>query len=190
MWRKLIPKWLKEKIRPITEMHVECIDVTCLRVMKWARNNPNAILMLIPQSPEKIKFLLQTCVNPIGLHVHLDSDIYSPKGILPDYKSQLSMIKTGIEFFNDLGIRPEDFVSGHWNYNYSTFKACKELGLRKIHIKCSEISTALFCGVPEGLTIIPVHKHIHDYDLCGGLENVKSYYGCKKRGKIYRLLHI
>jgi len=170
MWRKLVPKWLKEKINPITEMHVECLNLTYLKVIKWADKHPNAILMFTPCHPDAIMLVSRKCKNPIGLHVHLDSDIFSPKANLPDYKTQFRLIKEAMKFFDEIGIQLEDFASGHWNYNYSTFKACKDLGLRRIHIKCKEIPYALSSGIPEGLNIIPVHRHIHDYDLYGGLE--------------------
>jgi hypothetical protein len=164
--KKVFNNWIKGMIFPITEMHIECIDQTFEHVLHWAIKHPEAVLMFIPQRLEKVKMIIQNCNNPIGLHVHLD-DMTFP--CLPDYSTQLSMIDNGKKFLlkatevKAFGL--SDFVSGHWNYNYDTFEACEKLGLTKIHITCRKISKSLSYGLPKGLTIIPVHNAMHDYDF-------------------------
>ncbi len=168
---RLTPQWLKDKINPITEMHIECLDKTHTRIIRWAETNRHAMLMFMPQYKSEVQRVLSAVNNPIGLHVHIRDDVYTDALPLPKYSEQLQKIREGLDFLEeDLKIRVVDFASGHWSYDYDTFKACKELGLTKVHIKCKIIPTTLSCGIPEGINIIPVHKHLHDYDLIGGLK--------------------
>jgi len=167
---RLTPQWLKNKIVPISEIHIECLDKTHSKLVKWARRNKNVMLMFMPQHMSHVKHVLAIVNNPIGLHVHICDDVYTDALPLPDYSIQYEKIREGLDSFEDMELHITDFASGHWNYDYNTFKACKELGLTKVHVKCKIIPSTLSCGLPEGINIIPVHKHLHDYDLIGGLK--------------------
>lgn len=167
---RLTPQWLKDKINPVTEIHIECLDKTHGRIMRWAEKNKHAMLMFMPQYKSQVQQVLSVVSNPVGLHVHICNDVYIDALPLPKYSEQLEKIREGLDFLEDLELQVKDFASGHWSYDFSTFKACKELGLTRVHVKCKIIPTTLSCGMPEGINIVPVHKHLHDYDLIGGLK--------------------
>lgn len=167
---RLTPQWLKDKINPISEIHIERLDRTQAELVKWARKNENAMLMFMPQYRNHVQNVLSVVNNPIGLHVHIRDDVYTNPLPLPGYSEQRARINEGLIFLRDLGVHVLDFASGHWSYDYNTFKACKDLGLNRVHVKCKIMTGALSRGVPEGVNIIPVHKHLHDYDLTGGLK--------------------
>jgi hypothetical protein len=138
--------------------------------MRWAEKNKHAMLMFMPQYKSQVQQVLSVVSNPVGLHVHICNDVYIDALPLPKYSEQLEKIREGLDFLEDLELQVKDFASGHWSYDFSTFKACKELGLTRVHVKCKIIPTTLSCGMPEGINIVPVHKHLHDYDLIGGLK--------------------
>jgi len=166
----LTPQWLKDKINPVTEIHIECLDKTHGKIVRWARRNRHAMLMFMPQYKSCVQHVLSVVDNPIGLHVHICDDVYTDALPLPDYSKQREKVLEGLDFLKDLELQVMDFASGHWSYDYNTFKACKELGLNRVHLKCKIIPNVLSCGIPPGINIIPVHKHLHDYDLIGGLK--------------------
>jgi hypothetical protein len=167
---RLTPQWLRDRINPISEIHIECLDKTEAKLVKWARKNENAMLMFMPQHRNKVQHVLSVVNNPVGLHVHICDDVYTDALPLPDYSKQFEKIREGLDFLEDLKPQVTDFASGHWSYDYNTFKSCKELGLTRVHVKCKIIPTTLSCGIPDGINIIPIHKHLHDYDLIGGLK--------------------
>jgi hypothetical protein len=167
---RLTPQWLKNKVNPVSEIHIECLDKTENKLVKWARKNKSAMLMFMPQYMDHVKHALSVLDNPIGLHVHICNDVYTDALPLPDYSKQYEKIREGLDLFKDMKLNITDFASGHWSYDYNTFKACKESGLTRVHVKCKIIPSVLSCGIPEGITIMPVHKHMHDYDLIGGLK--------------------
>jgi len=167
---RLMPQWLKDKINPISEMHIECLDRTHGKLVRWAGKNKHAMLMFMPQHRDLVQHVLSSVNNHIGLHVHIRDDVYTDALPLPEYSRQHERIREGLHFLEDLKLHVTDFASGHWSYDYSTFRACKELGLSRVHIKCKIIPDVLSCGTPAGISIIPVHKHLHDYDLIGGLK--------------------
>jgi len=167
---RLTPQWLKDKINPISEIHIECLDKTHREIVRWAGKNRYAMLMFMPQHSDLVQHVLSAVNNPVGLHVHICNDVYTDALPLPEYSKQREGIREGLHFLKDLKLQTTDFASGHWSYDYSTFRACKELGLNRVHVKCRIIPDVLSCGIPEGINIIPVHKHLHDYDLIGGLK--------------------
>jgi hypothetical protein len=115
---------------------------------------------------ELYKSLIASFSNQIGLHVHICDDLTSQALPLPNASQQYERIKMGLARLNRLGIETKDFTSGHWSYDSGTFAACKRLGLTNVHIRCKYIPelTEKY-GIPEGIRIIPVLRHLHDYDL-------------------------
>lgn len=170
-----LKEWIKEKVIPYQEIHVEKIEKTYPKLCGWVKKRPNVMLMLtFSNEPdyeiEKIVFyekLVHKFSNPIGLHVHISGGLNSsPPPPLQDYKTQLFIIKHGLNMLRELGVETIDFTSGNWNYNYDTFMVCKELGLRRVHIKLKEIPRIVFeYGCPKGIELVPVVRHIHDYEL-------------------------
>lgn len=160
-----IPHRLKDIVNPITEIHIEHVEVTCTILIKWAKKNENAMLMFMPRELSYVKCVLSTVQNPVGLHVHFRDDLKLRYPLpLPSLCGQYEAIKKGVDFFRDLGVEICDFTSGRWNYDYNTFKACRQFGLTKVHLRCIHIPK-LTCGIPEGIQLIPVHKHLHDWSL-------------------------
>jgi len=135
MLRNLVPSFIKNKINPITEVHIENIEKTQNKLIRWAQKNKQAMLMFMPKNPNSVMTVLNAVPNPIGLHVHL-SEV---DGALPEYEVQLEKLAEGLKFMKELGVEVVDFASGHWNYDYYTFVVCKELGLKRVHIRCVHI---------------------------------------------------
>jgi hypothetical protein len=180
MYRTVVPKqirgWIRRNllIEQFQEIHIERIEYTHRKLWKWTKKHPEAILMptFSTKEPsfetlELYKKLIMSFKNPVGLHVHISNGLYySPPPPLPNYEGQLQVISRGLEHLRKLGVSTVDFASGNWNYNTDTFLVCKKLGLVRIHIKLGEISR-ITCeyGIPEGICLIPVWRHIHDYDI-------------------------
>jgi hypothetical protein len=161
------------RLLPREEIHIEQIERTHNRLSKWLRHHPETRLMLCfsPKKPtdevlELYKRLITTFPNQIGLHVHICDDLTSQALPLPDASQQYDRIKTGLSYLGSLGVETKDFTSGHWSYNSGTFAACKRLGLTNVHIRCKYIpETTEKYGIPEGIKIIPVQRHVHDYEV-------------------------
>ena len=174
--RKL-PEHVRSKLRGkflyTDEIHIERIEETYSKLVKWLRNHRETMLMLTfsPRKPSKktlnlYKELISVFPNPVGLHVHICDDLYSPPLPLPSGFKQYEVIKSGLEYLRKLGVETRDFTSGHWSYNEATFIVCKQLGLTNVHIRCKHIPeiTEKY-GIPKGIRLIPVVRHLHDYDL-------------------------
>lgn len=162
---KILPRVLRDRVRPlIDEVHVEEISQTYRQVIQWANRNRHARLMFIPNHLKYITKVLRETSNPVGLHVHQTDDGER----LPDsYIPQHWVIREAWLRLKSAGAQTSHFVSGHWSYNYQTFLACLGLGITNVHVRCIHIPRILECGFPSGITIIPVHRHYHDYDLIG-----------------------
>lgn len=176
LYRK-IPQSIKTRIAlevlSREEMHIEQIERTYKRMVKWLHHHPETRLMLTfsPKKPtqrtlELYKELISTLPNLVGLHVHICDDLYSPPLPLPGEGKQHEIIKTGLRSLSQLGVKTRDFTSGHWSYNAGTFEICKKLGLTNVHIRCKYIPemTEKY-GIPKGIRLIPVIRHVHDYDI-------------------------
>ena len=154
LYRKIIPERIRLAIRgnlyttPIEEVHIECLDKSIDVMIEWSNKNPNARLMLTPQFPSRSKELLDNTSNSVGLHVHTD----------------LWTIQEGDYFLRSLNIHERHFAAGHWKYDWDILKECSAFGYVFIHMKCSIIHEMVY-GLPPGLTLIPVHRHLHDYDI-------------------------
>jgi len=168
LYNRLVPLSVRNRVRinllnyyPF-EIHIENITETSDRLIGWLKKHPKTMFMLgfsenkpSDEVLEKYNWLLTKfyTVNPFGLHVHFNS-----------YSTQQSTINEALQYFHRVGFSTVDFASGHWKYNYETFEVCKKLGLVRVHVKTSEIEK-LCCGVPCGISILPVGSHLHDYDL-------------------------
>ena len=175
---KKIPEPLRRAIRgtvlpvDICEVHIEQIETTYNRLVKWIKLHSEAMLMLTFSSnpltsltSKLYSSLIRSFANPIGLHVHIRDDLNSPPLPLPSYTIQHNTIKNGLETLKKLGVQTIDFTSGHWSYNIDTFAVCKKLRLKNVHIKLKEIpKITLAHGIPKGIRLIPVIHHIHDYE--------------------------
>ncbi|WXG45385.1 MAG: hypothetical protein WED05_01475 [Candidatus Atabeyarchaeum deiterrae] len=161
------------ELLPREEIHIEQVERTYRRLSMWLRRHSETRLMLCfsPAKPtervlELYKWLITSFPNQVGLHVHICDDLYSPPLPLPNTARQYERIKTGLSYLNHLGIETKDFTSGHWSYDSGTFTACKRLGLTNVHIRCRYIPemTEKY-GVPKGIRIMPVVRHVHDYEI-------------------------
>ena len=170
-----VRRFIRENIYPVkyNEIHIERIEKTFQKLIKWIPKHPETMLMptftIEPQPKsvlEKYRYLIENFENPIGLHVHISGGLYSPPPPLQDYKTQYKIVKRGLEDLKNLGAETIDFTSGNWNYNHDTFLVCKEIGLTNVHIKLKEIPkiTEKY-GIPKGIRLIPVVRHLHDYDI-------------------------
>jgi hypothetical protein len=155
------------------EIHIEQIERTYNRLYKWLRHHRETRLMLCfsPVKPTEMVLksysrLITSFPNSVGLHVHICNDLGSPPLPLPSAGTQYERIKIGLGYLNELGIETEDFTSGHWSYDEGTFIACKRLGLTNVHIRCKYIPelTEKY-GIPKGIRVIPVVRHVHDYEI-------------------------
>ena len=170
-----VRKFIRNHIIPLKydEIHIERINETFNKLIKWIKKHPETMLMptfsIKPPSRkvlEKYRYLVENFENSFGLHVYISNGLYSPPPPLQDYKTQYEIIKRGLEYLRELGVETIDFTSGNWNYNYDTFIACRELGLINVHIKLKEIPKITEKhGIPKGIRIIPVVRHLHDYDI-------------------------
>jgi hypothetical protein len=161
------------RLLPREEIHIEQIERTYNRLSKWLRHHSETRLMLCfsPRKPtdevlKLYKQLIMSFPNQIGLHVHICDDLTSRPLPLPEASRQYVRIKTGLICLSELGVETKDFTSGHWSYNSGTFTACKRLGLTNVHIRSKYIpETTEKYGIPEGIRIIPVQRHVHDYEV-------------------------
>ena len=160
------------------EVHVERIDRTYPRLLKWSREYPDGMLMLgvrnhgrpfnrgdfylsEDEAVKKYYRMLRDLPNRLGLHVHLAS---YPQINGLSYQQQYEAIKRGRDFLFRLGIETEDFAAGWWSYNYDTIKACVDLGLKRFHV----LLWFLVKNPPhlvDGVTIVRVNHNNHDYML-------------------------
>lgn len=154
-YRRAVPQRIREIIRSlggfnlIEEVHVECLDQSIDILLKWCQKNPQARLMLTPQFLDLSIELVNKTDNPIGLHLHRDLWTFGHA----DY------------FMQDQLCEPTHHIaSGHWNYDWNFLKDCSKRGYVFIHLKC-KIIHEFYYGLPPGLTLIPVHRHLHDYDI-------------------------
>ena len=95
----LVPQWLKNKINPITEIHIEQIENTHRRLLGWAQRNKEAMLMFTPREMSYVKLVLMEVENPIGLHVHICDDMHSDSLPLPSFLEQFKRIREGVEIY-------------------------------------------------------------------------------------------
>jgi hypothetical protein len=156
------------------EIHIERIEQTQEKLFKWITKHPETMLMptfSIEEPTSEVltlyNKLISTFKNSVGLHVHISGGLYhSPPPPLQDYETQYEIVKRGLEHLRKLGIETKDFTSGNWNYNRDTFLVCRKLDLTSVHIKLKEIPkiTSKY-GIPEGISLIPVVRHLHDYDI-------------------------
>lgn len=174
---RMIPQRLRkpihERLFKPTEIHVERIERTYEKLSKWLEWHKETMLMLTfsPKPPSEVtlklyKNLMNQFNNPVGLHTHICDDLYSPTLPLPSLEAQYERIETGIKHLSKLEAKTTDFTSGHWSYNYDTFIACRKLGLINVHIRLKYIPEITYkYGIPSGINIIPVARHLHDYDI-------------------------
>lgn len=168
--------WIRRNIITLEyqEIHIERIEQTYKKLWRWIKKHPETMLMPTfsikdPSSAtlKLYKELILNFKNPIGLHVHISNGLYySPPPPLQDYETQYEIIAKGLNYLKDLGVSIIDFTSGNWNYNEDTFRACLKLGLTNVHIKLKEIPKITYnYGFLKGLRLIPVVRHIHDYEI-------------------------
>jgi len=176
----LIPErtrgWVRRNIltTEFQEIHIERIEQTLEKLFKWINKHPETMLMptfSIEEPPPEVLELYDRLIsnfkNTIGLHVHISGGLYrSPPPQLQDFETQYKIVKRGLSYLMKLGVETKDFTSGNWNYNRDTFLVCRDLGLTNVHIKLKEIPkiTSMY-GIPEGISLIPIVRHIHDYEI-------------------------
>jgi len=179
-YRALIPQrirgWVRRNILTLyfEEIHIERILQTHRKLWRWIEKHPETMLMptfsIDQPNRETMKLyedLISSFRNPVGLHVHISGGLYhSPPPPLQDFKTQFEIVQRGLESLRSLGVSTIDFTSGNWNYNEDTFRVCRELGLFNVHIKLKEIPKITSQhGIPKGIRLIPVSRHIHDYEI-------------------------
>jgi len=180
MYRRFVPKetrnWIRRKIltTQFEEIHIERIEQTYKRLWRWIEKHPETMLMptfsITKPSRETLQLyenLISSFKNSVGLHVHINDGLYhSPPPPLQDFKTQFEIVRRALETLKKLGVSTIDFTSGNWNYNKDTFRVCNDLGLLNVHIKIKEIPKITFkYGIPKGIRLIPVTRHIHDYEI-------------------------
>jgi len=180
IYRRIVPEKMRVWVRrnllsyPIEEVHIERIEQTHEKLFRWIKRHKETMLMLTfsiheptPKTLTLYRKITEVFSNPVGLHVHISDGLYTyPPPPLQDYKTQYKIIKRGLTHLSKLGVETKDFASGNWNYNRDTFLVCKRLGLTNIHIQFKEIpNVTLKYGFPRGVSLIPVVKYIHDYEI-------------------------
>ena len=150
----LFVRWRRMQ-KPVTEMHIEHYT-NILHLKQYCRAHPDMMLMFMPHNGKQNE--LVDLPNPKGLHLHLAPICEINQ--LP-FETQKRLIQKALQ---NLSVPVEDFAAGWWSFNKNTVKACREFGIKRIHVY-RRLKRWIKIVEDGGLEPVLVHRYMHDWDV-------------------------